>query len=233
MKLIEEKPFQIDFHSHILPAADHGSDSLETSLQQVALAAEFGIDLMIATPHFYPRYDSAAEFLRRRAACAEELFQALSKGEQKAPKILLASEVQLCRNLDKLPELDQFCVQGTNVLLLELPGNFSMHHHEQTVESLIYGRKLRVVLAHIDRYDTNTIDLLLDMGCYAQLNVSSLCHLRSRRRSLQWASGDCVVALGSDIHGTAVGYKEFAQAKKRLKNDYDAIMARTKSLLGL
>ena len=224
---------QIDFPSHILPAADHGSDGLETSLKQVSLAAEFGMDLMIATSHFYPRYDSAAEFLRRRKACSEELFQALAGGERRAPKILLGAEVQLCRNLDNMPELDQLCVQGTNVLLLELPVNFSMHRHEQTVESLIYGRKMQVVLAHIDRYDTNTIDLLLDMGCLAQLNVSSLCHLRTRRRSLQWASGDCVVALGSDIHGTATGYKEFAQAKKRLKGDYDAIMARTKTLLGL
>lgn len=221
---------QIDFHSHILPAADHGSDGLETSLAQVAMAGEFGIDLMVATPHFYPRYDSVQDFLRRREHCARELLRALPQG---GPEIRIGAEVQLCSNLDRMEELPRLCVQDTNVLLLELPSNFSLRRHEQTVESLIYGRKLTVVLAHIDRYETSTVELLLDLGCYAQLNVSSLCHFRGRRRALDWAAGDRVVALGSDIHGTATGYKEFAQAKKRLKEDYDAIMARTKTLLGL
>lgn len=224
---------QIDFHSHILPAADHGSDGLETSLAQVALAGDYGIDLMIATPHFYPRYDSAREFLQRRAECARTLLDALPRKEGRTPKILLGAEVQLCRNLDRMPELDQFCVQGTDVLLLELPANFSMHRHEQTVESLIYGRKRKVVLAHIDRYDSNTVELLLDMGCYAQLNASAFCHMRGRKRALLWAGSDSVVALGSDLHGTAVGYKEFEQAKKRLRKEFDAIMGRTQTLLGL
>ena len=30
----------VDFHSHILPRADHGSDSVETSLKQLKLAAD-------------------------------------------------------------------------------------------------------------------------------------------------------------------------------------------------
>ena len=221
---------QIDFHSHILPAADHGSDSLETSLAQVALAGEFGIDLMIATPHFYPRYDAVNTFLNRRAECSRVLMQALP---EQSPRILIGAEVQLCRNLDRMEELKELCVRGTEVLLLELPANFSLRSHEQTMEGLLFGRKLKVVLAHIDRYDTSTIDFLLDMGCYAQLNASAFCRFRGRSRALQWAAGDRVVALGSDIHGTRVGYKELAQAKKRLGKDYDRIMSRTQQLLGL
>ncbi|MEE3459824.1 MAG: CpsB/CapC family capsule biosynthesis tyrosine phosphatase, partial [Candidatus Faecousia sp.] len=41
----------IDFHAHILPGADHGSDGLETSLRQLALAEEAGVDTIVATPH--------------------------------------------------------------------------------------------------------------------------------------------------------------------------------------
>lgn len=221
---------QIDFHSHILPGADHGSDSIETSLRQIALAGEFGVDLMVATPHFYPRHDSVNDFLNRRAACTQTLRESLPAS---APRVLIGAEVQLCRSLDRMDEIRELCVQGTDVLLLELPGGFSMHHYEQTIESLIYGRKLTVVLAHIDRYDTSTIDLLLDMGCLAQLNASAFCHFRGRSRALQWAAGESVVALGSDIHGTAVGYREFAQAKKRLGSDYDHVMGRTAKLLKL
>lgn len=221
---------QIDFHSHILPAADHGSDGLETSLRQVALAKEFGIDLMIATPHFYPRYDSVGEFLDRRSSCARKLKEALPTG---APELLIGAEVQLCRALDHMNELTELCVQGTNVLLLELPMSFSLRPYEQTIEALLYEKKFTVVLAHIDRYETSTIDLLLDMGCLAQLNASAFCRFRGRSRALQWAAGDSVVALGSDIHGTHIGYSEFAQAKKRLGESYECIMSRTKNLLGV
>ena len=223
---------QIDFHSHILPNADHGSDGIDTSLRQIAMAKEFGIDLMVATPHFYPRQDSVSEFLHRRARCEQILREQLAESED-APKILIGAEVQLCRSLDRMEEIRELCVHGTDVLLLELPGGFSMHHYEQTIESLLYGRKLTVVLAHIDRYDMTTIDLLLDMGCLAQLNASAFCHFRGRRRALQWASGESVVALGSDIHGTNLGYREFAQAKKRLGADYTRIMSRTAELLKL
>ena len=37
----------VDFHSHILPRADHGSDSIETSLCQLESAAKAGVDTTI------------------------------------------------------------------------------------------------------------------------------------------------------------------------------------------
>ena len=39
----------VDFHTHILPSVDHGSDSIETSLSQLALAKSFGA-------HVYPAH---------------------------------------------------------------------------------------------------------------------------------------------------------------------------------
>ena len=63
----------VDFHSHILPNADHGSDSLETSLKQLLLAKEFGVKRIIATPHFYPHRHTLQAFLARRNKAFEEL----------------------------------------------------------------------------------------------------------------------------------------------------------------
>lgn len=220
----------IDFHSHILPAADHGSDDLETSLKQVELAAKAGITAVVATPHFYPRYEGVETFLRRREETAKRLREALP---QNAPRIIIGGEIQLCRNLERMPELDQLCIEGTNVLLLELPRNFSFSHYEQTLDALLYDRRLRVVLAHIDRYRSSVIDLLLDMGFYGQLNVSSFRRLRTRKLATNWGKSGSVVALGSDIHGTSVGYKDFPLAEKCLKQDYGRIMAQTAALLGL
>lgn len=216
----------IDFHAHLLPAADHGSNGLETSRRQLRMACEAGIDCVVATPHFYPHKEQSKDFLQRRSACAETLRQ-----EAAFSRVLLGAEVQLCRNLHHAELLDELCVAGTRVLLLELPPDFSLRIYEQTLDALLYERKLSVVLAHIDRYDTQLIDFLLDWGFYGQLNASSFCRFFARKRSLEWTKSERVVALGSDIHGVQTGYTEFLRAKKLLGADYDALMHRTQALL--
>lgn len=219
----------IDFHAHVLPKADHGSDSLETSLRQLALAQAAHIDLLAATPHFYPQRDSFSSFLSRREQTEHALRAAMPRG---VPELIVGAEVQLCVGLHHSEHLRQLCLQGTKVMLLELPFDFSLRAYERTLEALLYESGLTVVLAHIDRYRTDVIELLLDMGFLAQLNASSFCHLRTRRRSMQWALSESIVALGSDIHGTDVGYKEFIEMKNRLGSGYDEIMRRCAVLLG-
>ncbi len=41
----------IDIHSHVLPGVDDGSQSMEMSLEMLALAAESGVDILVTTPH--------------------------------------------------------------------------------------------------------------------------------------------------------------------------------------
>ena len=57
----------IDFHSHILPGIDDGSGSVEESAAMLRQEAAQGINHVIATPHFYARYDDPAVFLEARA----------------------------------------------------------------------------------------------------------------------------------------------------------------------
>ena len=44
---------RIDFHAHILPELDHGSKSLEISLQQLDWAKRVQVDTIVSTSHFY------------------------------------------------------------------------------------------------------------------------------------------------------------------------------------
>ena len=197
------------------------------SMQQLALAHKAGIDQIVATPHFYPQNESCADFLARREQAYSQLLQA-HRGK---PEVLLGAEVQLHLGLERIEGLEKLCIQGTNVLLLELPPNFSVRKFDQTIDSLLFGRDLTVVLAHVDRYPQMHIDFLLDLGCLAQINAQALCHLRSSMRCSRWLSSDSVVALGSDMHGTDVGYRDFLKAKKRLGDSYKDLMARTEALL--
>ena len=75
---IKKKIDLVDFHSHILPGADHGSDSIDTTLFQLNSAMACGIDRIIATPHFYPNIHTVEDFLTRRNASYEALMTHLN-----------------------------------------------------------------------------------------------------------------------------------------------------------
>ncbi|MBQ6431522.1 MAG: hypothetical protein IJJ99_06585 [Oscillospiraceae bacterium] len=136
--------------------------------------------------------------------------------------------------MEEIEGLEQLCFPGTNVLLLELPHDFSIRDYEQTLDALQYEKKLEIVLAHIDRYPESTIDFLLELGFLAQINAESFCRFFKKKRSMRWAKElDSVVALGSDIHGCETGYREFLKMKERLGKTYEVIMSRTQKLLKL
>ena len=221
----------IDFHSHILPGADHGSSGIHTSLKQISLIDDAGVDTVVATPHFYPHVINVDRFLRLVDSTAEELRSNLKDAHV---KICLGAEVLYCDGLESMDGLDRLCVRGTKVLLLELP------MEDEWSDRLFYcvktlAKKYTVVLAHIDRYIKHhkaDIEELLDLGAYAQINAYSLASMGIRHKLASFLEGDRVVALGSDLHGAdEKSYGRFMAAEKRLGDLYGRIMERTAALL--
>ncbi len=216
-----------DFHAHVLPKADHGSSSLEMSLQQLSLAAAAGITTLVATPHFYPQKESGEEFLQRRAAA-----YALLKESTDAPiQLRLGAEVHFCVGLDHLEELEEMCVDGTGVLLVELPYSRLSGEAIRTLQRLRDLPWLTPVLAHVDRYDPEQISALFSLGLLGQVNADALCHISGRRRLCRWIDEGHIVALGSDIHGTSIGYKNYCRAVTYLGDRAALLMQRTAELI--
>ena len=222
----------IDFHSHILPACDHGSSGLSTSQKQIELSKNAGVDILCATSHFYPDRENVSEFLARRDRCFAELIECRGGEEaNKSPKILLGAEVLACAGLEKLPNIEALCLEGTNILLVEMP--FARWHRElfETIEAMAYRKDVRTVLAHADRYEPCDVEAVLDLEIPVQLNVESLSGLFVKKHLKDWIDRGVVVALGSDMHGTDVGYRKWEKAKSRLKSDFDDIMEKTNKLI--
>lgn len=216
----------LDFHAHILPGVDHGSDSLETSLRQLSLAKKSGISAIVATSHFYPQSRSAHTFVERRDSAYGLLIEKASDIDM---RILLGAEVLLCNSLENLPNIGDLCIRGTKMLLLELPfADFQVGYCKSVFNLLSDGYE--VVMAHAERYDPSWIEETLEAGAKLQLNAKALSRF-SRKRYMKWLENGNVVAIGSDIHGAdAKAYKRFLAAA-RFTSRFDSITEFTDKIL--
>ena len=215
----------IDFHAHILPCADHGSDGNNTSLSQLAYASSVGVNTVVATPHFYPHKHKVKDFLERRSASYCDL-----KGAYDGDiNIILGAEVLLCENINKLPDVDKLCIEGTRAILIELPFSSFKHSYYETVEALI-SDGFDVILAHADRYDADIIDSLVTLGAKIQLNASAISALFVKKHVKSWLDRDLVVAIGSDIH--MADKKAYVSYKKAVDKTFKySIMEKTAKII--
>lgn len=202
-----------DFHAHILPNADHGSYSLETTLYQLSEAKAHGVERIIATPHFYPNSHTVEAFIKRRNASYSKLCPYLTED---MPSIKLGAEVLICDGLDNLTELPELFIQGTNTLLLELPFSDFSNEYCDCVYTLTQ-RGVNVVIAHAERYPTSNIEKLISNGAKLQLNAHAFMRVFKNRHIYDWIFRGHVVALGSDIHGfDKRAYADFVKAFSKL-----------------
>lgn len=191
-----------DFHTHILPGADHGSSGAADTEAEMRELSEFGAGIAVATPHFYPAKTNISKFRRIRASAAAE-FERIRRPEW-CPTCL-GAEVAVCPHLERMPELDELCIIGTSVMLLEMP--FSRWDDDilDTVTA-IRSAGFTVIFAHLDRYDPEAAEALFSLGMKGQLNLSSIGTRMpwKRKRLLGWVDNGDIVAIGSDIHTDAV-----------------------------
>ena len=220
---------EIDFHAHIRPGCDHGSDGWETSRRQLKLARGAGVEMICATSHFYGHRHSVEHFLEKRQRSFEEL---MAHAPQGSPRVVLGAEVLAFEGIERLPGLEQLRLQGTDLLLLEMPFQHWSERLLDSVEALTEDRRFRIVLAHVDRYDRREVDKLLRLDhVRGQVNVDSMKRLLGTRHLKEWAREGRIVAVGSDIHGTEAGYRDWLTCRVRNADDWEAIMKRTNRLL--
>ena len=197
-----------DFHSHILPGLDDGSKNVEESVQILKMMAEQGIDRVAATPHFYAAHsgESPDEFLVRRDA-AEQLLRERIKDEQGLPEIFCGAEVKYFRGMSGVEDLRKLTLQGTDLLLVEMP--FEKWSDKVIKEVLSLSENLDVipVLAHIERFFSyqKNLDWIYDFkkeGILMQMNAEYILGTFSSHKAMKLIKNHAVDFLGSDTHNT-------------------------------
>lgn len=221
---------RIDFHAHILPKMDHGCKDTEMFLNQMHLAEKNGIDVIVATSHFYPHLESVDSYLSRRDKAFEKAMD-VYKG---SIKILKGAEVLVCKGMDEMPDLEKLCVEGTNSLLLEMPLTTKIDSEIiQTVELIQELHKVNVILAHPHRYAYQDMLELLELPISVQMNGDAIKTFEGRKVIKECRKRNVIAAIGSDMHGIKTGYKYYNKLCKKLGTDLDNVMMRTRKLVNM
>lgn len=195
----------IDWHSHVLPQMDDGSKSVEESLKLLKMFSAQGVNTVIATPHFYANDESLEKFLERRRESYERLSEALPED---APKILLGAEVCYYPGVSRLEGLSKLCIEGTHLLLLEMPFEKWTEHTLKEVKELAMQGRLTVILAHIERYideqGERVFEELQNYGVLMQVNSSFFNRSATKRKALKLLANGGIQLIGSDTHNVSL-----------------------------
>ncbi len=195
----------LDFHMHVLPEMDDGSKSVDTSLSMLEMSAEYGVDTIAATSHFYAWNDDPSHFLLRREAAYERLISGIEQSGIQSPQILLGAEVRFFDGISMIDDLEELCLEGTNLLFLEMPFSPWQERMFHEVDA-ICRRGIKPVAAHIERYmdcqAKRMIQNFMGLDVYIQCNAEFFVSRRTSRKALQMFRNGQIQFLGSDAHNT-------------------------------
>lgn len=191
----------IDWHTHILHKIDDGSKDLEESISLLKSLSEQKAEIVVASPHFYANDESVNNFLERRNRSFEELREKLPDN---APKIKLGAEVRYYSGISRMDNLDKLCIEGSNLLLLEMSfSKWTEYTIKELVELSVSGN-FRLVLAHIERYlklqSESVWNRLYENGILMQVNASFFNDFFTRNKALGLLKKGKIHLIGSDCH---------------------------------
>ena len=203
-----------DFHSHILPGVDDGSRDVPQSLAMLQSLHQQGVEAVALTPHFYAKDQHPEQFLHMRARAWEALRTQLTPD---LPARRLGAEVLYFRGISQSQSLSALCLEGTRLLLLEMPTGKWTPSEIDEVRELARSGVVTVLLAHIERYwfdQKRTVwETLLDDGVRFQVNTRSFCFRRLARPMLRLVANGAIFALGTDCHDTETRAPDIREAR--------------------
>ncbi len=210
-----------DFHSHILPGVDDGSASVDESIAMLRLLGEQGVSHVIATPHFYPNYDSPERFLQRREDAYASLLTQM-EGNSSLPRISLGAEVLFFRGMSESELLPRLTIEKKHCILIEMPPPPWSEAMYRELEAVRTKQGLTPIIAHVDRYispfRTHGIpQRLAQLPVLVQANAGFFLKPTTASMALKLLKADQIQLLGSDCHNLTTRPPEMGRAVQRIE----------------
>jgi len=200
----------IDIHSHIVFDVDDGPRNLADSRALLEESYRQGVRTIISTSH---RRKGMFETPENKIAEHFKLVQEIAKEISDDLTVLYGAEIYYTSDvLDKLEKKIIPSLADTRYALIE----FSMttpYKEIHTALSNVLRLGITPVVAHIERYhclenDEKKVRDLIDMGCYMQINSSSVLKSKlfgdkykfMKKRARFFLEKDLVHFVASDMH---------------------------------
>jgi protein-tyrosine phosphatase len=190
----------IDLHSHLLPAVDDGSRSVDQSLEVLGAMARLGITDVCLTPHMQA---GRAEFGPPTAH--ERAFEALRSQAPFNPRLHRGAEVMLDRPITRPVALARnVTLGGSRYILVEFP---RLVAYDTVTSALTQVAELGLIplLAHPERYSCCTVNSVRhwrSVGAKMQVDATTLLAAQARgQRARQLVGEGLADILAGDNHG--------------------------------
>ena len=193
-----------DFHSHILPGIDDGSTSVEESIALLRMEAAQGVEHVVATPHFYPNYQSPEEFLQKRADAELKLRREMEKYEG-LPRLSVGAEVYFFHGMSQSVYLKALTIIGKSFIMLEMPESVWTDSMYQELADIHSQQGITPIIAHVDRYlrfsnGRGIPKRLQELPVLVQANASFFLRKTTIRKACHMLRRGQIDLLGSDCH---------------------------------
>ncbi len=194
-----------DLHTHILPFVDDGAKSMQESLALLLCQKKQGIHNVALTSHFDCETTSIDAFLEQRAATYTKMMTHFCPDVHNM-HLKLGSEVRYSPRLQNI-DCDQLCLEGTKVLLLELPTDYYPTFGDQILYSF-YADGFIPLIAHVERYpyavqNPSVLHKWISNGAYIQVNANALLRSNQKKWVLKMIRWGLVHVICSDAHSMA------------------------------
>lgn len=220
----------IDIHSHIVFGVDDGPRTREESLALLQEAFSQGVRTIVSTSHRRKNmFETPEEVIMENF----KEIQALAQQELPDLTILYGAEIYYSEDaLEKLESKQIPTLNDTQYALIEFSSR-TPYWEIRNALSKILLLGIKPVIAHIERYaelesNERRVKELIDMGCYTQINSSSVLKPRLfrdkyrlfKKRAQYFLSHNLVHCVASDMHNLTSRPPYMKQAFTLIKQQY-------------
>ena len=193
-----------DVHSHLVPASDDGSKSVEDSVNMIMMLNSMGYKKIITTPHIMgDGYRNTPETI---LSGLEKVKPALKEADVQI-EMRAAAEYYLDFDFERKLDNEKLLTFGNNYLLFEI----SYMNPPDNLFHVIFKMQTqgyKPVLAHPERYnfwhrEFDKYEAFIDKGVLLQMNINSLTgyySIPTKKVAEQMIDKEMISFVGTDCH---------------------------------
>ncbi len=208
---------------------DDGAANTEISGKQLLMLKKQGVEKVFLTSHFDAREESKKSFISRREASYKELLSVYDPDNM--PQLFFGSEIYMTRNLKNF-DFEGLELQHTGIVLIEFPREPYGPWMADLLESLMFERKMTVMIAHMNRvtaaYEKSVCRNIFDyQDLIFQINTEAFRGIFARDPFKDYSVSGLKFVIGTDTHDVSGRAPDFDRATKKLNSPALAYIRRS------